>query len=301
MQEALSFARAAAAEHDAPKPLRLAAVQLLAHDDPGEAGPVLGALLAPATPVSLQHAALDTITQLRDPEKAVQIIAEAWPVLGPITRIRALGQLIARGECLPPLLDVVAEGTIGIRAFDAGQVALLTQHKDPGLRTRAREIFKDYFAGPHAETVARFRPALQRPASFEHGRTLFMENCSKCHTFNGEGFRVGPDLAFMARAGGDRLLKAILDPNAEVNPLYFSYTIETGDFQTITGIIAAEDDASLLVRGPSGEENVISRDNIDTMSTFNQSLMPEGWDSAFGEQGIADLIAYLSLAAIRGR
>lgn len=298
---AIENARELASNHDAPQALRIAAIRLLKYDEAGDAVTILSELLVPAAPFSIQQAALGTLTQLKDAEIAVRSIADAWPALGPQTRIAALTQLFARGDTLSPLLDAVAQGAIGMRAFDAGQVAQLVQHKNPELRARARELFKDYFGGPHADTVARFRPALQRPASFEHGRTLFIENCAKCHTFNGEGFRVGPDLAFMASAGADRLLKAILDPNAEVNMLYYSYTVETTDFQTITGIIAAEDDTSLLLRGPSGEENVISRDNIDTMSTFNQSLMPEGWDTAFGEQGIADLIAYLSLAAIRGR
>ena len=122
---------------------------------------------------------------------------------------------------------------------------------------------------------------------------MFENNCSQCHFFDGIGYRVGPDLDYMANAGSYHLLKSILVPNLDVLANFYSYTIETNDFQTIAGIIVAEETNSITVHGPGGEIHTITRDNIAAVTCTEHSLMPEGWQDALGLQGLADLIGYL--------
>ena len=143
------------------------------------------------------------------------------------------------------------------------------------------------------EVVEAYRPVLSLAGDKEKGRALFIEQCSKCHVLEGQGFAVGPDLSAIGNRGTEAILLNVLDPNAEINPAYVNYTIETNDFETYSGLISAETATSITLSRASGEADTILRVNIESVESAELSLMPEGLEASIDQQAMADLIAYL--------
>jgi hypothetical protein len=50
---------------------------------------------------------------------------------------------------------------------------------------------------------------------------------------------------------------------------------------------------SITVMSSEGKATVIQRNEIDELRATGFSLMPEGFEKAFGQQSLVDLIAYL--------
>jgi putative heme-binding domain-containing protein len=109
-----------------------------------------------------------------------------------------------------------------------------------------------------------------------------------------QGSDVGPNLATIAQAGAEKILLNVLDPNRELNPQYVNYTIETADFETHTGIIAAETATTITLKRAHGETDTIPRADIEDIRSEALSIMPEGFESAITPEAMADLIAYLT-------
>jgi putative heme-binding domain-containing protein len=95
----------------------------------------------------------------------------------------------------------------------------------------------------------------------------------------------------MGTHGTGELLTAIVDPNAEVDPSFVTWNIETKDGQSYAGIIASENPTSITLKSLAGVQEVKTA-NIKSRVNTGRSLMPEGFEGLGGEQ-IRDIIAYM--------
>jgi putative heme-binding domain-containing protein len=139
---------------------------------------------------------------------------------------------------------------------------------------------------------------IQKGRSFAKGKALFESvGCNKCHTFAGEGLHIGPELTTISeKYNGIELLQHILNPSDAVEPEYTSYFVETSDFMSYTGLLAAEDaDAIQLRANPLDPEDIttIPRGNIDSIDKSTLSAMPTGMLTTLRQDEIYDLIAFL--------
>ncbi|MBV9126103.1 MAG: c-type cytochrome, partial [Planctomycetes bacterium] len=129
------------------------------------------------------------------------------------------------------------------------------------------------------------------------GREVFFGKkaaCAACHTVQGEGGRVGPDLS---RIGSVRtphdLLEAVVFPSASFARGYEPYTITTKNGRFYTGIIARENAEAIdLVTGDRAEV-WLPRSAIDTIDRGQVSIMPQGFDALLSRQELADVLAFL--------
>jgi putative heme-binding domain-containing protein len=128
------------------------------------------------------------------------------------------------------------------------------------------------------------------------GRLLFRDRCASCHRLGGEGHAVGPDLVSVRASGPELLLGNILDPNREVAPRYVQYTVETDDSETISGLIATESSINITLRAANGVETVVSRSHVRRFRGSNESMMPEGLETGWKPQDLADLIRFVLTA-----
>jgi putative heme-binding domain-containing protein len=95
-------------------------------------------------------------------------------------------------------------------------------------------------------------------------------------------------------SGKEKLLVNILDPNREVASQYSAYLVETKDGESILGIIVNDTATSVTLRQAYGVETVVLRNNIKKLKNQGQSLMPEGLEEGLKEQGMADLLEFIS-------
>ena len=132
----------------------------------------------------------------------------------------------------------------------------------------------------------------------KHGRETFFSKkaiCSTCHTIQGTGGRVGPDLSKIGsiRTGRD-LLEAIAFPSATFARGFEPYLVKTRDGQAVNGIIARETPDAIFLYGADRTEIRVLRSNLAEMKQSKTSIMPQGLDQVLSRQELADIIAFLT-------
>ncbi|HVS34508.1 MAG TPA: c-type cytochrome, partial [Gemmataceae bacterium] len=126
--------------------------------------------------------------------------------------------------------------------------------------------------------------------AFFSGRTA----CSACHTVNGQGGRVGPELSKIGsiRAPAD-LLESIVYPSATIVRGYETYIVQTKDGRSFTGLLAHETADAVFLKTADRNEVRLARADIDSVAPGKQSLMPQGLEGKMSRDELRDLIAFL--------
>jgi putative heme-binding domain-containing protein len=136
------------------------------------------------------------------------------------------------------------------------------------------------------------------------GKKLFFDsegkaNCEKCHTVNGEGGKVGPQLSFVGTSRTQAfLLESILNPKAVITSGYSSVLILTKKGKFITGVKRNEDDSSIDLMNKEGTALHISKDKIKKFKTQKISIMPGNFKDILTQDEVRHLLAYLETLKI---
>jgi len=131
-------------------------------------------------------------------------------------------------------------------------------------------------------------------ASPERGRAVFRQTCAACHTLNGEGGRIGPDLTGANRADVEYLLANILTPSADIQDAYKTTLVLTNDGMMYTGVVVGEDDRQVQLRVVNSTAPVsIPLSQIESRELSTLSMMPEGLLDYLEDDEVANLFAYL--------
>jgi putative heme-binding domain-containing protein len=94
----------------------------------------------------------------------------------------------------------------------------------------------------------------------------------------------------------DEILAEILDPNRSVEANYVLWTVETKAGDSLSGRLDTETQTSVELYDLQGQKHVFQRKDIASLTASNQSIMPTGLEQV-GEQGLADILAYLAAGA----
>ena len=299
IKHALATARDIARNQSADEATRIAATALLGRNS-GQLEAdldLLKNLLAAQTP-RLQAAALAALGRTRSP-KVPALLLEEWPRNSPSLRNAVLGALLAREEWIESLLDAVEKRVVAPAEVSLANRQRLLKHRNPAIAKRAAALLGEQFAGNRAETVTKFRSAIDLIGDPGHGASVFATNCSSCHAVNGRGNAVGPDLAAFRSKSPQDFLVAILDPNAAIEPRFINYEVDTKDGRSLSGVVKGETAGGLTLVQGGGLEETILRTDIAEIKASNVSLMPEGLEQNMSPQDLADLIAYLKRAGPR--
>jgi putative heme-binding domain-containing protein len=128
-----------------------------------------------------------------------------------------------------------------------------------------------------------------------HGKEVYAATCAVCHTFNGEGGKVGPDLSGIGAKGPKEILIDILDPNRSVEANYRLWNVTTKSGETFSGRLETETQTSIEILDTTGQKHTIQRKDIATLEASNNSLMPNGFE-ALPPADLAALLAFLTQA-----
>lgn len=288
----VASARKTAQDDKAKADARIAAIRNLSFAPAGESLPLLEGILASQTGSNVQIAAIKTLGGYGTPEGASALI-QHFNSFSPTVRAEAIETLFSRKAWVGETLSAVESNAISAKALDSNRVHFLLNHPDDAIKAKATELLGNQAPTARDKVVEAYQPALTMPGDVARGKAIFAEQCSKCHQLEGQGFAVGPDLAAIGNRGAEAILLNVLDPNREINPAYVNYTVETKDWETLSGIIASETATSITLKRASGEADTILRVNIESTESAELSLMPEGLEEGINQQQMADLIAYL--------
>ena len=132
------------------------------------------------------------------------------------------------------------------------------------------------------------------------GRRIFFHPrvamCASCHRHEGRGKVVGPELsAVNDRADSKWLIESLMQPNKEVAPQFFSWTIQLKDGTDFTGIMLRKGGSSgkEFYRDLSGGEQGFLKTDIIERRENKHSLMPTGILAGLTDYEIRDLMTFL--------
>ena len=109
-----------------------------------------------------------------------------------------------------------------------------------------------------------------------NGREIYSQRCGACHKLHDSGGAVGPDLTGYQRQDLESLIRAILDPNAEIREGFENKILTTKDGQTLSGFITDKDDHVIVLKPIGGQPLVTELSNIASIQDVGTSLMPPG-------------------------
>jgi putative heme-binding domain-containing protein len=164
------------------------------------------------------------------------------------------------------LVDAAGFGSAGKRMTTEDLSAFAAQVRDHGDAGRGRQIF--------------LRPEL---------------GCTACHTVNGQGGHIGPDLSALGTAQTvEFIIGAILDPQKEIKEGFMSISVLTKDGEEYQGYQVAETRDELMLRDVLQAKEVRLRLDAIKEKKQNGSLMPTGLTDTLSRTEFRDLVRFLS-------
>ena len=277
-----------------------AARQLIAIYDALSTAEFILKQISPTEPPELQVGLLDALSQSRDETLGASLV-EQYPQLAPSAQRRLVNILIRRTLWTSDLLDGIHNGQISNRDLLPQQWNALRANPDESISSRARELQRTSGFVPNSDRKAivdKFLPIAQKQGSPEAGKAVFEQNCMVCHTLEGRGGKVGPDLTGIGAKSAADLLHKVLDPNSSVEGTYRQWIVRTRSGDVIAGRIYAENRASLELIDATAQLHEIQRSDIDRLLPTSKTLMPEGFEQ-LGEQKLVDLLSYLGTSRVK--
>ncbi|MDZ4858606.1 MAG: PVC-type heme-binding CxxCH protein [Candidatus Hydrogenedentes bacterium] len=272
--------------------LRAAAVVVIGQQPGDEAIAKLKTMMTSSRSDVVRNAALNALVNGGDSMVTASLLQD-WSALSVPARRLLVSSMLASPVMAEILVEAMEQGRPAPQELDASARETLKAYPVAALQERAAMLFVIKTSPDKEELIAQYKPVLDLAGDKSRGAGIFAMNCMPCHTVQGIGQKVGPDLSAIATKTKEQLLHDILDPNAEVSPDFINYTISTLDLDLINGVIGAETATSVTVKQAAGIEVTVMRDNIEEMSASTMSLMPQGLEQAFDVQGMADLLEFL--------
>jgi quinoprotein glucose dehydrogenase len=148
------------------------------------------------------------------------------------------------------------------------------------------------------DQVEKMRTKVLKDGDPKKGRAVYLNTglvaCANCHTMEGVGGAIGPDLTRVwDTMSVEKLFETVITPSKEIKEGYQTYTASTADGQNYVGLKVADTKDEVVIREATGRDVRIPRKELDTISAAKGSLMPDNVVSQLSFDQFIDLIAFL--------
>lgn len=282
------------------KSLRVAALSALTEIDADAARAAIDKLAAESNPPALRSlgiAALAKVDLAAATKQAGALFVQANPKDNPAALLQALLDQQGGAEQLAAALGkaslsadaakVVLRSMYGLGRTDAALLSVLS--KAAGFSEEPAPLTPELLKGYSSDVVTLGDAA--------RGEQIFRRtelSCTKCHSLNGAGGQVGPDLIGLGGSSpNDYLVEAVLVPEKAVKEEYQVVTLLTDEGQVLTGIAKERDDQRIILKDATGVLRTVPVDSIEDEKKGG-SLMPRGLANFLTRQEFLDLVKFLS-------
>jgi putative heme-binding domain-containing protein len=229
--------------------------------------------------------------------------------------MKALERLVRDKSQDPAVREAAAEGLAGTYHGTLWLLDRSGQHRLPeDLQPAVARLLRNSPFGDVRERAQaafpapRLNPArlpniaalAQRRGDRERGKQLLAASeksnlqCLKCHTIQGAGGQIGPDLSVIGqKASRENLFESILYPSKAIADQYLTWVIETKKGLVVTGLIVEETADHVTLRDANGKDTRIDKSDIETRSKSPNSLMPNDLLAYLTEDDLVDLVEYV--------
>jgi putative membrane-bound dehydrogenase-like protein len=207
----------------------------------------------------------------------------------------AIATLSSRATWTQALLNAIAEKKVPSSGFPAPVRRALATSKDKGIRDLAFKVlgaWQDSSEDVKSLIAQKKQACLTGEPDLANGKLMFTATCMICHEFHGGGQKVGPDLIGSGRSNLDALLANVIDPNQIIGNGYENISVSTKDGRALAGRIVEDTPGHVKLLGAGGAAQIVSRDQIATLTNTKQSLMPMGFGN-LPDTAFRDLIWYI--------
>jgi putative heme-binding domain-containing protein len=140
--------------------------------------------------------------------------------------------------------------------------------------------------------------ALAHTGNFRRGQKIFMDvngvNCVRCHTINGQGGHIGPDLTGIGtRQSHAQIIESVLYPSKVILDGYQQVFFYMTDGDDYAGIVRSETADTVAVVDSLGVTNLLQKSKINNRKISQISLMPEGLQTGLSLEEFSALIAFV--------
>ena len=147
----------------------------------------------------------------------------------------------------------------------------------------------------HLRTLTSGGAAMRATGNVATGANTFRANCASCHSVDGRGGHLGPDLT---RIGASRSLSALVakirTPNQNVLAGFQPVTVVLADGTRIRGTRKNEDAFSIQIMDTGERLQGFRKADVREVIPEPRSLMPEFGADRLNDQALNDLVTYLS-------
>ena len=195
------------------------------------------------------------------------------------------------------LLAACADGKApALLLRDKPLVDRLKATKIPNLEARLATLTANLpSANAENDKLIAARAAAFDPAKSDavRGAEVFARNCAVCHTIEGKGGLLGPQLDGIGGRGPDRLLEDILDPNRNVDRAFRMNVITLKNGNVVAGLPRREEGAQLVLADAAAQETRVALADIAERKETETSLMPPTFGEIIPPAELNDLLAFL--------
>ena len=121
--------------------------------------------------------------------------------------------------------------------------------------------------------------------------------CANCHAVRGVGPTIGPDLGHLAGADRAWAYQQIAEPSASIHPEFVAYTVAFKDGRVAMGVVRADGPDHLRVSDIDAKATRFPTAEVEELRPSSSSIMPVGLLGPIGEDGVRDLLAFLTAPA----
>jgi hypothetical protein len=269
-----------------------AAQRLIGLDDRGDTVESVLKQITPQAPPELATALIGALAESRLPETA-PILLGRWAELTPSARRVAVSTLLRRAEWALAIVEQMEKGGLRRTDLPVEQWQQLSANPNIEVSSRARRIGLVNNNPDRQKVFASLKPALEKPGNRVRGRELFTATCAACHTFEGQGGQIGPDLTGIGARPPQDVLAEIVDPNRSVEANFRLWNAETKDGEAYAGRLDGETQTTVEILDLTGRKHVLQRKDIASLKSSNMSIMPEGLIDPLSLEDVASLLDYL--------
>jgi putative heme-binding domain-containing protein len=275
---------------------RKALLTLLSERDVEAAAPVIVDLLKAETKENNRIALLQALAHFNSPEIG-QTMLGLYPKASTKVRATLISSLTRRGDWARGLLEEVDRGAIKREALTPGNVFAIQNLGDAGADKLVKKLWGSVRQSSEAkeQKITNVRKLLAgAKGSPEEGKKLFTGRCAVCHTLNGEGAKIGPDLTGYERDNLDFMLPSIIDPSLAIREEYVAFNVTTKQGQSLIGFMVQNDPKVVAIKDLTGNVVKLAREDVTSLNGLTTSIMPEGLLDTMTDAEIRDLFAYLT-------